>query len=166
MPRLARAVTFVLLTFAFLMPAAAQDKKEPPKLSLSQEEQTLLDLTNAERAKEKLPPLSANRLLFNAARGHSANMAKKGEMKHDLDGKSAADRVTAEGYDWMHTGENIASGQGWSLEAVVKSWMESPGHRANILKKEYEEIGLGVARAANGDRYYTQVFGKAFKPRK
>src|ERR1051326_7683961 len=83
------------------------------KLKLSDDEQKILDLTNAARAKEKLPALKANATLFKVARAHSKNMAKKGEMKHELDGKTPAQRVEAAGYDYRATGENIAAGAGW-----------------------------------------------------
>ena len=55
--------------------------------------------------------------------------------------------------------ENVASGQR-SAKEVVEGWMNSEGHRANILQGNYTEIGIGVAKAANGALYYTQVFAK------
>src|SRR5437764_15124430 len=82
--------------------------KAEPKLEMSKEEKAILELTNKERAKEKLPPLEPNELLFKAARGHSANMAKQGELDHVLDGKNPGKRVDDVGYDWLTVGENIA----------------------------------------------------------
>jgi uncharacterized protein YkwD len=150
----------VLLSLSGLLAAApADDKKDPPPLKLSDEEKTLLDLTNAERAKEKLPPLTANPLLFRAARAHSANMARKGEMKHVLDGKTPNDRLDDVGYDWRKCGENIAQSDGASLQEIVKGWMESKAHREHILEPAFTEIGVGIARDDKGDVYYTQVFG-------
>jgi uncharacterized protein YkwD len=136
---------------------------DTPKLKLSAEEQKILDLTNKEREKANLPPLKPNPMLFEAARAHSANMARKGEMTHELDGKNPAQRVQATGYEYSWVGENIASGVNWSLDSVVQGWMNSKPHRDNILNDKFEEIGLGVARGDNGQVYFTQVFGK---PRK
>src|SRR5437868_14246170 len=96
--RMARIL--VLLSVFGLSAAFADDKKDAPPLKLSDDEKTLLDLTNAERAKEKLPPLAPNPLLFRAARAHSANMAKKGEMKHVLNGKNVDARLDDVGYDF------------------------------------------------------------------
>ena len=53
-----------------------------------------------------------------------------------------------------------AAPDGGTIKEVVKGWMKSEGHRANILHKEYREIGLGVAEDDNGERYFTQVFGR------
>ena len=153
------------LVFLWLLTAAAptDDKKDPPPLKLSDDEKTLLDLTNAERAKEKLPPLTANPLLFQAARAHSANMAKKGEMKHVLDGKGVEQRLDDVRYDFHKCGENIAWSDGASLPEIMKGWMDSKAHREHILTPDFTEIGIGVARNDKGDVYYTQDFGVPFE---
>jgi uncharacterized protein YkwD len=137
---------------------------EGAKLKLSEDEQRVLDLTNQAREKEKLPPLRANALLFAAARGHSANMARQGKMEHVLDGKNPGDRVRAAGYRYSWVGENIASTDGAAVEEVFKGWMESKGHREHILSDHFEEIGIGIARNDKGDVYYTQVFASPKKP--
>jgi uncharacterized protein YkwD len=158
-----RLLWLCVLSGAVLSGAAAQDKpekKDPAKFEISKDEQKVLDLTNAERAKEKAPPLKANAKLFAAARKHSENMAKKGELNHVLDGKGPGDRIDAEGYAWSAFGENIAYGDDLTPDGALKIWMNSPPHRANILKQEFQEIGIGIARTANGQVYYTQVFGK------
>jgi uncharacterized protein YkwD len=136
----------------------ADDKKEPPKLELSDEEKTLLELTNKERADKKLPPLEANPILFKVARAHSANMAKQGKMEHVLDGKTPAQRVDAAGYDYARVAENIAWADGGALEAIVKGWMDSKLHRDNILNGDFKEIGIGIGRSEKGELYFTQVF--------
>jgi uncharacterized protein YkwD len=145
--------------------ATAQDKNSPPKLELSKDEQAILDETNAVREKNKLLALKPNHVLFRAARDHSANMAKQGKMEHNLDGKSPADRLTALGYRYQYMGENIAAGEGWMPAGVVAGWMDSQGHRENILKREFREIGIGIARGKDGTLYYTQVFGTPLKVR-
>lgn len=149
-----RLVTVTLVLIPCL--ALAEDKKDPSKPT--KEEDTLLELINKEREKEKLPALKMNEKLLKAARDHSANMATQSKMDHVLDGKEPKDRVKDAGYDYMHMGENVAYGQR-SPADVVRVWMSSEGHRKNILRKEYTETGIAVARSKSGVPYYTQVFG-------
>jgi uncharacterized protein YkwD len=148
-----------LLTALSLAEAAGEDKKDTPRVQLSDQEKDLLKLTNAERAKEKLPPLEPNPLLFKAARAHSANMARQGKMEHVLDGKNPAQRVLDIGYDYAKVGENIGVGENVPMTEIMKGWMASKHHRENILNGKFTEIGLGVARNGKGEVYYTQVFG-------
>jgi uncharacterized protein YkwD len=148
---------------------AGEDKAEPP-FEMTAEERHLLEMTNAERAREKLPALKPNPLLFKVARAHAANMARKDEMKHVLDGKNPAQRTLAAGYDYRRVAENIAEFEYGkppkdtgkpdllALKEIMKGWMESPDHRKNILGAGYEEIGLGVARNDKNKVYFTQLF--------
>ncbi len=166
---LACALTLLTWTAVAVGPTAAQAKKEKAadekaggdKVELSRFEQALLDLTNKERAKAKLKPLTANALLCKVARAHSANMAKQNQMNHFLDGKSPADRALEGGYDYKHVGENLGESVGNPPPpaAVVQGWMNSKHHRENILKPEFTEIGLGIARSGRGNIYFTQLFG-------
>jgi len=141
-----------------LLAANATEPSARETFHLSKTEQRLLDLTNGERKQNDLPPLVPNRVLFKVARAHAANMARQDKLAHDLDGKSPRQRVTEAGYPWHFTGENIAYGE-VDLEDIVKGWMDSPKHRANILNPKYTEIGFGVARSEQGLDYYTQIFG-------
>jgi uncharacterized protein YkwD len=155
----------LVLMAAWAGSAPADDKKEPKKdagFEMSKEEKDLLELTNKERAAEKLPPLEANPLLFKAARGHSANMAKQGEMKHELDGKGPGQRIREAGYQAVRAGENIGFTENpkGPAEEMIRLWMDSPIHRSNILNPAYREIGIGLARGEKGEIYYTQVFGR------
>jgi uncharacterized protein YkwD len=163
LPTLRHSLVLFALCFACLPGLRAADQKDEPKLG--KEEQAVLDMTNQAREKEKLPPLKLNATLTEVARAHSQNMAKKGEMSHVLDGKKPNERVKAAGYDYAWVGENIAMTDGDTPEVIFKDWMDSPIHRENILKKEYEEIGVGVARNDKGEIYYTQVFGTPKKKR-
>jgi uncharacterized protein YkwD len=150
---------FAIVAIPFLAYEAALRADDPPaKFELSKEEKKLLELTNKEREKEKLPPLKPNPLLFKIARAHSANMAKHGKMAHELDDKNPVDRLKEGNYKYMAYGENVAYGQE-NLEELVKGWMDSKGHRMNILGKQFTEIGLGIARTRDGVPYFTQVFG-------
>lgn len=142
-----------LPAIALLAAVAAADE-----LKLSADEEALVELTNAARAKADLPPLRPNPGLFAAARGHAANMAKQAKLAHELDGKGPADRVTAAGYKYSRTGENV----GWNYPTpkdAVAGWLDSPGHRANILAKGFTELGVAVSRSGKGEPYWVQVFG-------
>jgi uncharacterized protein YkwD len=135
---------------------SAQDKA----FKLEPAEQMLLDLTNAERKKEELPPLKASALLSKAARAHSQNMAKQGKLEHELDEKTPVDRIKETGYKIRRAGENIAFGSdNLPLAEIMKLWMESEGHKANIMNPDFTELGVGIARNDKGEVYYTQVFG-------
>lgn len=155
-------VLFFVLTTSFVV---AEEKKETPKLEMSKDERTLIELVNKERSKAELPALQPHPLLFKAARDHSANMAKQQKMEHVLDGKRPAQRVEATGYDWGKVRENLLTADmtGVPLEKIVKAWMDSKDHRENVLSNDITETGLGIARNAKGEVYYTQVFARQRK---
>ncbi|NJN66796.1 MAG: VWA domain-containing protein [Chloroflexaceae bacterium] len=132
-------------------------------------EQQVIERTNQEREKAGLLPLKANPQLARAALEHSQAMAEHDFMSHDnpVTGSTAGDRIRAAGYTWSSSAENIASGQA-SPDEVVASWMNSPGHRANLLSPDLREIGVGYVLDENdthrcGDlpclHYWTQDFG-------
>ncbi len=160
--RLFWLVVTALLMSLWVTSGLAKDKpatdKDKPAFELSKEEQALLDLTNKERAKAELPPLKANEKLFKAARAHTENMAKQNKLDHTLDDKGPGDRLKDVGYEHAGWGENVAGGPRTPEEAV-ETWMNSEGHKANILNPNFKEIGLGIAKSGDGGMYYTQVFG-------
>ena len=97
-----------------------------------------------------------------AARAHAANMAALDKLDHTLEDKTFADRAKDAGYQYRFIGENIA----WSPETpkeVLEGWMNSPPHRENILKEEFTEIGVGVAKNQKGEQYWVQVFATPLK---
>lgn len=159
------AVVFPLLVAGLSRP----QEKPPPKLVISKEAQMLIDLTNQTRVKNKLNPLKPNALLFQCAQGHSENMARLMKAGHVIDGKTTpADRVDATGYFYKTCGENVAQSPPnfAQIPTVFNGWMNSPIHKAEILRPEYEEIGIGIARDAKGYYYFTQVFGTELKKAK
>lgn len=118
----------------------------------------VLALTNAERAKVGCPALTLDPLLNAAADGHSEDMALNDYFAHeDLAGNGPDVRLNAVGYAGQGWAENIAAGYPDPL-AVVTGWMNSEGHRANILNCGYIHLGVGYAQGA-GPVYWTQVFG-------
>ncbi|CAL9339738.1 hypothetical protein SUDANB145_00238 [Streptomyces sp. enrichment culture] len=121
-------------------------------------EAQVLALVNEERAAAGCSPLTENARLTAAADDYSDVMAASGVMSHTgPDGSTMASRVEAAGYQWSALGENIARGQA-DAEAVMDAWMNSSGHRANILNCDFEEIGIGV-HTGDGGPWWTQDFG-------
>ncbi len=121
-------------------------------------EAQVLALVNEERAAAGCSPVTANDRLTRAADDYSDVMASSGVMSHTgPDGSTMASRVEAAGYRWSTLGENIARGQA-DAAAVMDSWMNSPGHRANILNCSFKELGVGV-HFGDGGPWWTQDFG-------
>ncbi|MGA8241807.1 MAG: CAP domain-containing protein [Desulfobacterales bacterium] len=125
-------------------------------------ESEVIELVNIERETRNLHPLSYNQELTVAARRHSQDMADQNYFSHtSQDGREFYERIADAGYDYQSCGENIAAGYA-SPEAVVEGWMNSDGHRRNILDPDYCDIGVGYAAVA-GNQYYhywTQDFGR------
>lgn len=116
-------------------------------------------LTNVERTAAGLRPLSADPLLANAAQAHSDDMVARAFYSHTSPGGAQPwDRAAAAGSTRRTIGENIACGQRSPAE-VVLGWMNSPGHRANILKPDFTHIGIGLAGGGKMGTYWTQLFG-------
>ncbi|MBI3466489.1 MAG: TIGR03000 domain-containing protein [Planctomycetes bacterium] len=124
---------------------------------LSSDERKVLELTNQEREKADLAPFKVHVKLTRAARGHSANMARQGMLAHTLDDKGPAHRIAETGYRFLHYGENVAEGSRTPAE-VVRLWMNSPGHRENILEPRLTQIGIGLSMDQKGRKFWTQVF--------
>ncbi|MEU4659398.1 CAP domain-containing protein [Streptomyces sp. NPDC023723] len=121
-------------------------------------EARVLALVNEERAAAGCSPVTENARLTRAADDYSDVMAASGVMSHTgPDGSTMASRVEAAGYLWSALGENIARGQA-DAAAVMEAWMNSSGHRANILNCDFAEIGIGV-HAGDGGPWWTQDFG-------
>ncbi|MGN6190064.1 MAG: CAP domain-containing protein [Conexibacter sp.] len=129
-----------------------------------------LCLLNRVRARYGLPPLRLNAKLSRAARGHSRDMVRHRYFAHESrDGRSPFARMRATHYlpsrgSWW-LGENIGWGSGSLAEpaAMVRAWMHSPPHRANILSRHFRDIGIGIAVGAPvGGRgaTYTTDFGR------
>ncbi|MDX3456483.1 CAP domain-containing protein [Streptomyces sp. ME02-8801-2C] len=119
----------------------------------------VIELTNRERARAGLPPLASDALLARAAQAHSTDMVARAFYSHTgPDGSQPWDRAAAAGSTRRTIGENIACGQRSAAE-VVEGWMNSPGHRANILKREFTHIGIGFAGGGKAGTYWTQLFG-------
>ena len=139
-------------------------------------EKSILHYTNRERTRRGLKKLKGQPSLIRAARGHSRWMARRNRYSHTGGGGSQPQhRVQRAGYVSVSVGENIwrtsgSSGLAWHSRfhwnsswrlghAAVISWMNSPGHRENILNPSWQHIGIGVGRKRKGEVYLTQNFG-------
>ena len=129
-------------------------------------EQEVLRLTNEFRKQNGLKALVLDQSLEKAADDHSKDMALQDYFSHTgKDGSKPWDRAEDAGYETRFVGENIAAGYR-SAKAVVDGWINSPGHRANMLNADYNEIGIGHyflqndTGSTNYGHYWTQVFGK------
>ncbi|MET7729783.1 CAP domain-containing protein [Streptomyces sp. NPDC005402] len=119
----------------------------------------VVGLTNRERARAGLRPLGVDPLLARAAQAYSTDMAVRAFYSHTSpEGTQPWDRAAAAGSTRRSIGENIACGQRSATE-VVEGWMNSPGHRANILKPDFTHIGIGFAGGGPAGTYWTQLFG-------
>jgi uncharacterized protein YkwD len=183
-PRKARILVLVLIAAALLAPAApvadarhaakpkacAHADLQPAAGNLGQIRAAILCLHNQIRARRHLPLLKENRRLRRAAIRHSRHMVARRFFEHTTPtGQTMVDRIVRSRYvrrdqGWV-LGENLAWGAGslGTPRGAVAAWMDSPGHRANVLESSYRELGVGVAvgvpvsDAAGGT--YTVDFG-------
>ena len=141
-------------------PAPAPAPQPSPGYTISQFEKRVVELVNVERQKAGLKPLVADPLLGKGAHAKSLDMVTAGYFGHTSPKYgSPFNMMKLFGVKYSAAGENIASGQR-TPEAVVKAWMNSPGHRANIMSTKYGKIGVGYAYTAKGNyhHYWTQWF--------
>ena len=118
----------------------------------------MVELVNKERATVGCPAVRSDDKLTLAARGHSADMAARNYFQHTTpEGVEFSTRITNAGYRFSSAGENIAKGYATPAD-VMRGWMNSPGHKANILKCGYKDLGVGVAADAAGSLLWTQDF--------
>lgn len=133
---------------ALVAPAAAH--AAPTTTSL---EGSIHSLTNTERTKRSLGKLGTNACLKRYALAQAQRQARENRMYH----QQMQPILRACGLRYV--GENVAAGYP-TAQSVMTGWMNSPGHRANILKREFNRLGVGVAYSTSGRSYYCQVFGQ------
>ncbi|MBL1097380.1 CAP domain-containing protein [Streptomyces coffeae] len=138
--------------------SAAPASSTATKSSGSSLQDQIVALVNKERAKVGCKPVTVDAKLTKAAQAHSEDMAAHSNMSHTgSDGSSPDDRIERAGYSWSTYGENVAYGYS-SPESVMQGWMNSSGHKANILNCDFKEIGVGHAQPGH---YWTQDFAAA-----
>ncbi len=129
-----------------------------PVAGLSAEEQEVVRLVNIEREKAGLKPFVASAELSRVARIKSEDMGKNNYFNHTSPTYgSPFDMMKQFGIKYSTAGENIARGY-LSAQSVVSGWMNSSGHRANILNPSFNKIGVGAYKTSNNTTYWTQMF--------
>ena len=149
----------------------------PREIGIERAGEATLCLINGERSRRGLGALAPSERLAAAAVAHSRDMVARGYFEHETpEGRTPQDRIRASGWGRgtsSSTGENIAWGTGDEATpaAIVREWMASPPHRADILRPAFREIGVGIAFGAPGrdgsrddGATYTTTFGGAFDP--
>jgi uncharacterized protein YkwD len=110
----------------------------------------MLKEVNAVRRREGLRPVAPAPLLDQAAQRHAQDMLARSYFAHQSpSGTTVRERAKGHGYDWRAIGENIAEGQ-TSVAEVMETWMNSPGHRQNILSPKFTELGVGLVMGRSG----------------
>jgi uncharacterized protein YkwD len=152
-----------LYVFLYAVPEAEHFGRETRSLGdLAQVRAAMLAAVNVERKRAGSPLLTANPKLDLAAQRHAADMLARHYFAHESpEGHTVRERSKDAGYAWRAIGENIAEGQ-TSVAEVMSTWMHSPGHRRNILDRDFKEFGAGLALGRSGGGYkveWVQTFG-------
>lgn len=117
----------------------------------------VVNLANQQRKARGLAPLAINTALTKAAKVHSNDQAARNKMTHTgSNGSNPGQRIAAQKYPARTWGENVAAGY-VTATAVMNGWMNSPGHRANILSPQFKEIGVAATTGTSGAIYWTMV---------
>lgn len=126
------------------------------------EKNEIIKMVNSVRAEKNLPPLIENKKLNILADKKAKIMANENNLSHTAGGyKTFSDFLIENNVKFLAVGENIA--RNWKTpEEVMKAWLSSKGHRANIMNEKFSQIGVGKAISSNGDIYWVQLF---IKPR-
>lgn len=146
-------VARVLISLLFLVPGYGQHAQSV--------EQRIFQAINHVREENKLPPLKWNTKIGDVARSHSMRMATKRFFSHEDPKFGGPDnRLSTAGIAWRRCGENIFEeyGERDPVQSAVRGWMQSSGHRKNILTREFTYTGIGVAIGRDGGYTITQLF--------
>ncbi len=146
--------------------AASQKTKKVKEVAATEFTQVaVIEGVNKERIKQGLPALATDAKLSEAAQKKADDMVNRGYFAHNTpSGAQFFEVLDDVGYNYQHAGENLAA-QYQTISGTVKAWMDSPGHRANILNGSYEETGVGLAygeRKGKKGWYVVQLFGTEF----
>lgn len=131
---------------------------QPASAAMDRIELNSASLVNTERKAAGLKTMTRQACLQRHAEVHAQRMAKAGKLYHRT---PAALRTVMQRCKLTSIGENIAVGKAMTSPQVVSAWMGSSGHRANILKKDFNRIGAAYHNRSNGQRYWIQLYGRA-----
>lgn len=147
-----KILSIALLSFGPVLPAFSEAISVP----------NIIALTNQSRLDYGLNSLTENALLDKAAQAKADDMLAKGYFSHTTpDGQTPWSFINDAGYNYLMAGENLAVNF-WEAENVEQAWMNSPGHKANILNKNFEEIGIGISQGeyqGHNAIFVVQMFG-------
>jgi uncharacterized protein YkwD len=148
--------------FVFLLTQNSHNYAQAASLEYNADQVILL--VNRQRETYNLAPLQREELLTKAASNKTKHMMQNNYFSHvsPVDGKKWSDFIQEANYEYVEAGENLANGY-TNAEEMVKAWMDSPTHRANILADGYAETGVAIDRGSlNGHEtiYVAQVFGR------
>lgn len=125
--------------------------------NVTADQKLAFDLLNADRAKNGLSPLKLNSQLTSLAGNYAQDMINRNYFAHNNpEGQTPFDRMKNAGISYTYAGENIAINN--NVTAAETAFMNSSGHRANILNTNYNEVGIGVRYNSNGSAYVVQEF--------
>jgi uncharacterized protein YkwD len=152
-----------LYVFLFAVPQGDYFTRETGGLrDLDRVRAEMLARVNEARRKASIKPLRSNSRLDRAAQRHAEDMLARGYFAHESpEGDTVRQRSKEARYNWRTIGENIAEGQ-FTVDEVMTTWLNSPGHRRNILDPRFEELGVGLALGRANGRYrvlWAQAFG-------
>ncbi|MFH5806500.1 CAP domain-containing protein [Alienimonas sp. DA493] len=150
-----------------VLPPTGGERRTADRADLEETEKLITELTNEFREKNDLKPVARDETLAEAAEKFGAYLAQEGVFGHRAGGTKPAERVAAAGYDYCTVRENLAyhfDTFGFQAEKLanesVTGWINSPGHRANLLADDVTETGVGVVHDAKSGRYFAvQLFG-------
>jgi uncharacterized protein YkwD len=149
---------------AYVVPVAVTLLFAPTHADASELAEAVIAIVNKERVQRKLPPFKLDLRLVEASEVHAVDMADRQKLTHKFE-IDVGTRANRSGFRYRYIGENVAVGFN-SPEAVVKGWMNSPGHRRNILDRAFTHVGVGAAICDRGRVYWTQVFGAELPKRR
>ncbi|MDR7866113.1 MAG: CAP domain-containing protein [Sporomusaceae bacterium] len=157
MKRLMRVVLLCLLAAAVAMAPGGAAEGASHGQALTADEEQAVELLNADRSAQGLPPLRVNLTVAALAREYAQDMIDRRYFSHvSPEGETFTDRLARYGVAFRSAGENL--GMHGSVAAAERMLMNSPAHRANILGKDFAEVGIGVRTAADGSVFVVQVF--------
>lgn len=140
---------------------SSSQKKDVPTIELD-----LFNLVNIERKKLGLAPVRFSPPLSFLARKHSQDMALREDISHlSTSGETYSERLVEGGFYFIKNGENVAYSQTFIPEFIHQGFMDSPGHRANVLDPDFDELGIGVVFKKDKGYYVTQDFVRALAPK-
>lgn len=155
-----RLVALAILALTILAPSVSSADTDRARLI-----DGLLREVNMQRALNGAQPLRLNRRLNAAAQKHAEDMARRDFFDHrSPDGRSFQERATSEGYPWRAIAENLGAGLS-SPRSTADAWMTSPGHRDNMLNRDFTEAGVGYFRPSGAEKrprfshYWVILFG-------